>query len=257
MDEDQSPERATRAARVKAAARTAAAAFGPNYRRAREEARGFGVVLLTRVIAWISIAGVALYTVSTVVSDLTSRSISLRLPVYEFWPTLPAGATIISGPTAEVTSGGFTSAEVYVSGLDTAARAWLAGSSLLQGATIIMIAIVVVTLSSTILRNDPFQPAVARGIRLVGITVIVGGLAWQACSGVGESLASKQVLQLGSTGLKDLAGWDNINTIIGFPQPTPHIQVDFWPIGVGLVMLVLAAAFRAGERLQRDTEGLV
>jgi hypothetical protein len=152
MDEDQSPERATRAARVKAAARTAAAAFGPNYRRAREEARGFGVVLLTRVIAWISIAGVALYTVSTVVSDLTSRSISLRLPVYEFWPTLPAGATIISGPTAEVTGGGFTSAEVYVSGLDTAARAWLAGSSLLQGATIIMIAIVVVTLSSTILR---------------------------------------------------------------------------------------------------------
>ena len=257
MGKDQTPGRATRMTRVRAAARTAAAAFGPNYRRARDEARGFGVVLLTRVIAWISIAGVALVTVSTVVSDLTSRSISLRLPVYEFWPTLPAGATIISGPTAQVTSGGFTSAEVSVSGLDIAARAWLAGSSLLQGATIIMIAIVVVTLSLTILRNDPFQPAVARSIRLVGITVIVGGLAWQACSGVGESLASKQVLQLGSTELKNLASWDDINTIIGFPQPTPHIQVDFWPIGVGLVMLVLAAAFRYGERLRRDTDGLV
>ena len=257
MGKGKTPGRATRATRVRAAARTAAAAFGPNYRRARDEARGFSVVLLTRVIAWISIAGVALVTVSTVVSDLTSRSISLRLPVYEFWPTLPAGATILSGPTAQVTSGGFTSAEVYVSGLDTAARAWLAGSSLLQGATIIMIAMVVVTLSSTILRNDPFQPAVARGIRLVGITVIVGGLAWQACSGVGESLASKQVLQLGSTELKNVASWDNINMIVGFPQPAPHIQVDLWPIGVGLVMLVLAAAFRYGERLRRDTDGLV
>lgn len=257
MSTDQTPGSATRAARVRAAARTAASAFGPNYRRARDEARGFGVVLLTRVLAWISIAGVALVTVSTVVSHLTSRSISLRLPVYEFWPTLQAGATIISGPTAQVTSGGFTSAEVYVSGLDMAARAWLAGSSLLQGATIIMIAIVVVTLSSTILRNDPFQPAVTRGIRLVGITVIVGGLAWQACSGVGESLASKQVLQLGSTELKDSASWDNNVPIIGFPQPSPHIQVDLWPIGVGLVMLVLAAAFRYGERLRRDTDGLV
>ena len=165
-----------RTARVITAARTVAAAFDPNYRRARDEARGFGVVKLTRVNAWISIAGVALYTVSTVVSDLTSRSISLRLPVYEFWPTLSAGATIISGPTAHVTGGGFTGADVYVSGLDTAARAWLAGSSLLQGVTLIMIATVVVTLRSSILQNNPFQPAVTRGARLVGITVIVGGL---------------------------------------------------------------------------------
>jgi hypothetical protein len=257
MGTDQTPGRATRATRVRAAARTAAAAFGPNYRQARDEARGFGVVLLTRVLAWISIASVALYTVSTVISDFTSRSISVSLPVNEFWPTLPAGATITGGPTALVTSGGFSSAEVFVSGLDTAARAWLAGSSLLQGATVIMIAVVVVTLSSTILRNDPFQPAVARGIRLLGVTVIGGGLGWQICSGMGESLASSQVLQLGSAELKNVITWDNINTIIGFPQPTPHIQVDFWPIGVGLVMLVLAAAFRYGERLRRDTDGLV
>jgi hypothetical protein len=215
------------------------------------------VVSFSRVIAWLSIASVALYTGDMMISDFASRSVSVSLPVYEFWPALPPAATITGGPTALVTGGGFTSAQVSVSGLDVAARAWLAASSLLQGATIITIAIVVVTLCSTILRNDPFQPAVARGIRLLGITILVGGLGWQVCSGVGESLASSQVLQLGSTAFQNVVTWDDINTIIGFPRPTPHIQVDFWPIWVGLAMLVLAAAFRYGERLQRDTEGLV
>ena len=199
----------------------------------------------------------ALSTGYTVISDFVARSVPLSLPVSEFWPALPAGARITGGPTAQLTGGGFTSAQVSVSGLDEGARAWLAGSSLLQGATIIMIATVVVTLSSTILRSDPFQPAVARGIRLLGITIIVGGLGWQICSGIGESLASNQVLQVASAAFQNVVAWDDINTIIGFPRPTPHIQVDFWPVWAGLAMLVLAAAFRYGERLQRDTEGLV
>ena len=251
------PEQPGRTSRVVAAARTAAAAFGPNYRRARSESRGLGVVAFTRNIAWLSILGGILVTGYTVISDFVARSVPLSLPVYTFWPVLPPGASITGGPTAQVTGGGFVSAQVSVSGLDGATRAWLAGSTLLQGSTIIMIAVVVMTLCSTLLRNEPFHAAVTRGMRRLGFTIIVGGLGWQVCSGVGESLASSQVLQLGSAALQNPVTWDDINMIIGFPQPTPHLQVDFWPIWVGLAMLVLAAAFRYGERLQRDTDGLV
>ena len=35
------------------------------------------------------------------------------------------------------------------------------------------------------------------------------------------------------------------------------LTVPFWPLGAGLALALLAAAFRAGERLRRDTEGLV
>ncbi|QNE48020.1 hypothetical protein F1C58_14675 [Glaciihabitans sp. INWT7] len=253
----QPPEITSRAARVTAAARSAAAAFGPNYRRARQESRWLRVIGFTRVIAFLSILGGILFTGYTVLADFLEPSVSLSLPVYEFWPTLPPGAAITSGPSAHVTGGGFTSAQVQVSGLDGAARTWLAGSALLQGATVVMIAIVVLTLCSTLLRSDPFHTAVTRGIRVLGITVIVGGLGWQLCSGVGESLASTQVLQLGSAEFQNVVTWESITSIIGFPSPTPHVQVDFWPIWVGLAMLVLAAAFRYGERLQRDTAGLV
>ena len=257
MGATRAPGDSDRAARMRAAARTAVAAFGPNYRRARLESRGLGVVAFTRALAWLSILGGIFSAGYTVISDFFTRSVSLRLPVETFWPILPPGASITGGPTAQVAGGGFISAQVSVSGLDGATRAWLAGSALLQGSTIIMIAIVVMTLCSTLLRNEPFQAAVTRGMRLLGFTVIVGGLGWQVCSGVGESLASSQVLPLGSAAFQNLVTWDDNNMIIGSPQPTPHLQVDFWPISVGLAMLVLAAAFRYGQRLQRDTAGLV
>ena len=216
-----------------------------------------GTTRVARVIAFVAIFGGLPFTGYTVISDFRVPSVTLSLPVYQFWPALPSGASVTGGPTAHVTGGGFTAAPVQVSRLDVVARAWLAGSAPLQGATVLMIAIVVTTLCSTLLRNDPLPAAVTRGIRLLGTTVIVGGLGWQLGSGVNESSAFRQVLQWNSAEFKDVITWDGINTIIGFSQARSHLQVDFWPIWVGLTMLVLAAAFRAGERLHPDTTGLV
>ena len=41
------------------------------------------------------------------------------------------------------------------------------------------------------------------------------------------------------------------------PAPRLRLTIAFWPIFSGLALAAVAAAFRYGEELQRDTAGLV
>ncbi|MHA7862078.1 hypothetical protein ACX1DX_11990 [Tessaracoccus sp. Y36] len=41
------------------------------------------------------------------------------------------------------------------------------------------------------------------------------------------------------------------------PAPQLRLTIAFWPIFSGLALAAVAAAFRYGEELQRDTAGLV
>ena len=50
---------------------------------------------------------------------------------------------------------------------------------------------------------------------------------------------------------------DSCDISTALPQPTVAISVDFWPIGAALGFAALAAVFRYGAVLQRDTERLV
>ena len=42
----------------------------------------------------------------------------------------------------------------------------------------------------------------------------------------------------------------------GEDVPAPW-TIDLWPVGVGLVLIVVAGLIRSGERLQNETRGLV
>ena len=45
---------------------------------------------------------------------------------------------------------------------------------------------------------------------------------------------------------------------LGWPEPAPwSVNFSFLPFAVALVLALLGLAFRAGERLQAETEGLV
>ena len=65
-----------------------------------------------------------------------------------------------------------------------------------------------------------------RGIRVLVLTVIVGGLGWQLCPGVVETLASTRLLQLGSAEFQNVITGGSVASILGFPSPTPHVRVD-------------------------------
>ncbi len=219
--------------------------------------RGHGVARVTRVVA---IAWMAIGLVGTLIETfgkLYADTVWVDLPVEGFWPSLPTAAQV-SGATAQVTSGGFAQAAVGVAGLDDPTRIWLASGDILQGATGIAIGMVVAVLCTSVIRQNPFHGALIRGINITAASVVVGGLGWQVCDAVAGGLASAQVLGIdGWTLHSDRMNWDDVNEIIGLPRPGYGWSVDFWPIWASLALLAVSAAFRHGQRLQKDTAGLV
>ena len=215
------------------------------------------LVRVTRVLAVFYAAATVIGTVTVVVQHLISDSVAVRMPVRPFWPSLPETVEI-SGTTAEVVGGGFDHAMVSVTGLDTVTRVWLASGAAVQGATNVVIGIVVVLLCTSIIKQNPFRGALLRGINLTGAAVIVGGLGWQICDAVAGSRASAQVLRATGWSLDTAeVDWTDVRQVIGLPNEGYGWTLDFWPIWVGLALFVVAVVFRYGRTLQNDTDGLV
>lgn len=217
-------------------------------------ARGVRVPRVIAIIYAVSSGIAALYGAT---SSILDGSVSLNLPVEQFWPTLPDGVHL-TGATARVTGGGFSQAAVQVAGLAGAPRAWLAAGYLLQGAMGVVIGVVAAILCTSVIKQNPFRPVLIRGINLSASAVIVGGLGWQICSTVAGDLASAQVLGIDGWELDTTkVHWDDVRQIVGLPGTGFQLTLDFWPLWVALALFAVSAVFRYGQRLQKDTEGLV
>lgn len=197
----------------------------------------------------------------------TDQAQQISLPVRSFWPEIPDGYDVAEGPTAEVVGGGFTHADVLIAGLGRDVSYWLAAGQLAQGLTAILVGLAVFRMSSQLGQTASFQPAMARATKLAGIAIMVGGITWQAAFSTAGSIASQQTLRYtawGSSGeVPPTVNGSSIDTPLGVGE-TLDISVDFWPIGVGIALLVVAYAFRYGEKLQStnarlraDSDGLV
>ena len=79
--------------------------------------------------------------------------------------------------------------------------------------------------------------------RCAGLTLVVGSLIDQ--------------LQCAGSHALMVDGIDYLARLNHFPKPSTSWTVDLVPAAIGIVLLVIAMAFNLGERLQRDTEGLV
>lgn len=214
-------------------------------------------VRVTRVIAIAYAALTVIGSIASIVPTLINDTVTVRLPVKQFWPSLPNTAEV-TGTTADVVGGGFDHAMVVVAGLDTATRVWLAAGNVLQGATNVVIGVVVAVLCTSVIRQNPFRPALTGGINLTAAAIIVGGLGWQVCDAIAGGLAASQVLR--ATGWSvDVAeiDWMDMREIIGLPSEGYGWTLDFWPIWGGLALFAVAAVFRYGQELQKDADGLV
>lgn len=212
---------------------------------------------LALLYAGLGILGTIISTVATIVND----SVVVALPVREFWPGAYPWITFDPAPTASVVSGGFSTADVMVTGLGMDARLWLAAGSLVQGVTVVVIAVVIALLCHRLLGGRPFRPLLARATTWAAVAITAGGIAWQILFDIGRSMASEQVLgvsgysgQVASTAIADY-----VFTVFpdsGLPEPTLAATLEFWPLFIGLALAAVAAAFRYSERLQNDTERL-
>lgn len=204
--------------------------------------------LLPRLVAVACLVGVAVVALGTVIgvahSLIPTSWVTLEIPVtltVEETPTdlraEPSGRltdAVVSAPTA-----------LTVDGLGTAARIWLAAGTMIEGAVAVTLLLVVARFARQSISDTPFTPRLSRLLVAGGVTLAVGGLLGQIVSGIAGLLAHEQLFALSPEALGD-----------GIAVP-PSQTFDLWPLGVGLALVVLAGLVRSGERLQRETAGLV
>lgn len=212
-----------------------------------------------RATLWIAaiwaIAGV-IGALAVVLTTLMQRDIDITVPVQEFWPRLPSGAEF-EGPTASLEGGGFTTAELHAGGLSTGVRVQWAAAQAIGWLVPATIAALIAVASSQLLAGRAFRPLVARMAMITAIVVAVGGIAVQVLGDTAGYQAGVELLQVGSAMYPDIPQFPDSDMSTWLPRPEFRLLVPFWPIAAGLAFAALAAIFRSGSRLQRDTEGLV
>lgn len=224
-------------------------------RRARSRGDASPVVSLALSLsaAWaaFSLLGAAI----SVIQNLAADAPRMSVPVAPFWPDLLPGVTIDTGPTAEVVGGGFTVAEVDVAGVSPLARGlWTTGQalwSLIPAAIAGLIAVACFQL----LAGRTFDRIVVRMTMATAVIVAAGGTAAQLLSDIAGSMASQELFARESARWTEIPGVDD--PFAWWPEATLNVTLPFWPIAAGLGLAALAAVFRYGSRLERDTEGLV
>jgi len=229
--------------------------FGLAARRAKSEGDPSPVVKTTLVVAagWAGISTIGALVALLV--PLLSPSVEVTVPTREFWPELPEGMEI-EGMSARIEGGGFTSATLALTDLSVPARiliglggvfAWL-----VPGAVATLLAVACFQL----LAGRAFAPVVARVTMTTAVIVAVGGIATQVLGDIGASIAASEALRWSGAAYPDVPGIDHPLTA-WWPAPALLIELPFWPLAAGLGLAALAAVFRYGSVLQRDTEGLV
>lgn len=218
---------------------------------------GSGMVRATRRIAWLYVAFCIVGGLIAAGVTLWGREVEVRLPVAEFWPTLPANITLET-PLAAVQSGGFSWAQVSVSGLGMETRLMLTGAIVVQGILAVVAGLVIINLCTAITNQTFFVPQLVKGVQQLAGVVLLGGMLWQGFEIFGGSMAAEQVL--GATAWRQTAEtivWTDIHNIVGMPGIGYAWEFNFWPIGASLVLMVVAELFRQGSRVQKDAAGLV
>ncbi len=141
------------------------------------------------------------------------------MPVAEFWPVLPASASV-QGPTAQVVGGGVTRALVEVQGLAASTR-WLLGTGvLLQGVAAVSLARRCSACATATCAPRPSSPVAVKWFSAAALVIVVCGLGWQVTDGTCRipSLASKYCGRNSAQWDTEVVGRDDLNDIIGLLQ---------------------------------------
>lgn len=192
-----------------------------------------------RVVLWFVFAGALAYSLVTLVFG-AGHSAQLIFAAGETPVSLLAS---VPAPTdfdgdAVIVSGGFTDASLTVSGLSTFARVMLSTGAVLAVVATLTVSLSVAYFCWSLLRARPFRRSVTVTALVAGMAMLFGGLLSQAATGFGTIQAAADIDP-------DHAVFD-----MGF-------WFDPAPLFGGFAIMALGVAFQLGERMQRDTEGLV
>jgi hypothetical protein len=153
-------------------------------------------------------------------------------------------------PTALVAAQQITPGTMVTSGYDTAtlvfshlstAVIWLTCAAVIaQALTQAALAALIALLAWRLLHGRPFRPSLVRYTATGGVVLLTGGVLAQGLGLLANGVAFTQINELPPTGAWPFFG-----------------KFDLSFIGIGVLLIRIAAAFRIGERMQHDTEGVV
>lgn len=149
-------------------------------------------------------------------------------------PVIATGTVPGSGVPAEIAT-----AEVSAAAIGETARALLVASTLIEVITGAVVAVAIIAVLLRVASGDPFHRSLVRVGIVAGFALLIGGLLGPGLRGLGQLYASS-----------------SLNGDGDGPFPAAF-TFDPGPVGLAFVVLALAMVFRAGTRLQRETEGLV
>jgi len=142
------------------------------------------------------------------------------------------------GPEPRVEFGAFPTADLLVVGLDDGTRTLLALGEGLSALVAAVVSLGVAWLFVSLARGRPFDRRLHLLALVSGATLALGSLLGQGLTGLGKMSAATA-----------LNGDDRL-FVAGF-------DFDPVPVMIGFAILALAFVFRAGSRLERETDGLV
>lgn len=190
-----------------------------------------------RVGLWIfNVLGIAIAASAAVMS--TAR-------VLEFFRRAPVDIDMnFSGTTSNLVSGGATYEIELTKGvlssdnLPTAAVVAGVAQAIVMGLAVIAIVVCLLLLSARVMRGQVFGRVSTFLILVAGISGLVGAVAFKILGGI----LAVEAFQRVSAGMDDLV----------------IAEFDLGPfILAGFVIALLTSVFTVGDRLQRETEGLV
>jgi hypothetical protein len=184
---------------------------------------------LAALVGIVSLVG-AVPGIAGLFSDTVTVAVSSDMAV----PTDAASGS------ASIVSGTFDRAVLVVSGIDLGARIALAGSAVATTLTTAAVAASVVALCVAILKGRPFVRSVTWLLATASITLIAGSI-------IGAGLDTIAMFFIAAA-----LNPEPIDSV--FPLASEY---DFAPLLIGLVLGVVATAFQLGQKMQRDTDGLV
>ncbi|MGO4488675.1 hypothetical protein [Microbacterium sp. 2RAF4] len=157
-------------------------------------------------------------------------------------PSMPLStveAPAVLAASSNISEAQYDTVTLTATGLSLSPRLLLAIADALAILGPFVLCVAVAWLCIRLLIGRPFGSAATWGIAVAALAVMAGGLMSQA---VRANAFSEIALEL---------------DLVSAGVPAFEMSIDLAPFGWGFALVVVAGAFEIGQRLQRDTEGLV
>ncbi|MGI6877187.1 hypothetical protein [Microbacterium sp. gxy059] len=198
--------------------------------------RGDGAALGVIATGSITVAIAALVAIVLGAFDAFASRLSVHLPMHGQSTTLFDQVDGVDGAT-------LTGADLVLADPPALARWLLLAEGALPALATIGVGIVAFLLALALMRARPFRRRMPVAIATIACLVIAGGIGGQVAGAFGRA----EIVRDLSASSPDIT-----ETLWPF-----LMEIDLAPLGWGLVLALIAGAFSIGQRLQRDTEGLV